>query len=131
MSEEIYEWALTMRHKMHSLLTGDVLTETIFPTQVENVMDMTGHITVVSRKMAEVPRDATIIVYVSGLGQLTQAVYVAWLNRIRLFGGSLDLWPGDLIFAHYDFETKTYRAFSAMSGNVYPREWIPYHGADK
>ena len=132
MSEEIYEWALTEgRHEMHSLLTGDVLTESIFPMTIENVMDMADHVRVVTRKMAKVPRDATIIVYISGLTLLTQAVYVAWLNRTRLFGGSLDLWPGELIFAHYDFETKTYRAFSAMSGNVYPREWIPYHGADK
>ena len=133
MSEEIiYEWALcTGRHEMHSLLTGDVLTESIFPMTVENVMNMTGHISVVSRKMAEVPRDATIIVYVSGLGPLKQAVYVAWLNRTRLFGGSLDLWPGELIFAHYDRESEAYRAFSAMSGNVYPREWISSNRADK
>ena len=132
MSEEIYEWALTEgRHEMHSLLTGDVLTESIFPMTIENVMDMADHVRVVTRKMAEVPRDATIIVYVSGLTLLTQAVYVAWLNRTRLFGGSLDLWPGELIFAHYDRESEAFRGFSAMSGNSYPVVWAPSDRADK
>lgn len=90
---------------------GEIVTRGIFPTTVEQIFDLDGHIRVVREKLESIPKTVTVIVYVTGCQPLLQAFYV-WLNN----ASRQSILPR-IILAHYDKDREDYRYFCANNGN--------------
>ena len=122
----IKEIALTNgRHTIVSPITGEEVTESFFGRDVEDVLNVEEQMETVLEHLKGVPLDAILVVYVTGLTPLFQAVFAAWLTR-NCSGPtmSLDLYPGNLVFAHYNLESKfiedapTYVFRDALTGST-------------
>ena len=114
------EIALTNgRHQIMSPITGEEVTDSFFGNEIEDVMNVAEHMETVFEHLKGVPMDATLVVYVTGLTTLFQAVFAAWVTR-NCSGPmmSLDLYPGNLVFAHYNRKTKTYVFRDALTGST-------------
>lgn len=115
----MYEIALTKgRHEIISAISGEEVKDTFFGNAVENVLDVKSHMEVVTAKLRSIS-DKDIIVYVTGLTPLFQAVFAAWL-QLRCSGyanASLDMPVGNLTFAHFNRETGQYHLISALDGD--------------
>ena len=113
------EIALTKnRHERVSPITGEEVTESFFGTEVEDPLNVEEHIkTVLTYLIRDVPMNSDLVVYVTGLTPLFQAVFAAWVMR-NCSGPmmSLDLYPGSLTFAHYDKDAGTYVFVDALTG---------------
>ena len=90
---------------------GEIVTRGIFPTTVEQILDLDGHIRVVREKLESIPKTVTVIVYVTGCQPLLQAFYV-WLNN----ASRQSILPR-IILAHYDRDREDYRYYCANNGN--------------
>jgi len=90
---------------------GETVTRGIFPTTVEQILDLDGHIRVVRETLEPIPETVTVIVYVTGCQPLLQAFYV-WLNN-ALHHSILPR----IILAHYDRDREDYRYYCANNGN--------------
>ena len=108
-----------------SPITGEEVTESFFGKEVEDVLNVEEQMETVLEHLKGVPLDAILVVYVTGLTPLFQAVFAAWLTR-NCSGPtmSLDLYPGNLVFAHYNLESKfiedapTYVFRDALTGST-------------
>ena len=109
----------TGRHEIISPITGHVVTKSFFGTTVEDPLNVSAHMETVKAHLDDVPLDETIVVYVTGLSTLLQAVFAVWIGR-NCYPPmmSLDLHPGKLVFAHYDRDAETYVFKDALTGNV-------------
>ena len=114
------EIALTNRHEIVSPISGEEVTESFFAVEVEDPINVEEHMnTVLAHLTRDVPMDTDLIVYVTGLTPLFQAVFAAWL--LRNCSGptmSLDMYPGSLTFAHYDKDAGTYVFVDALTGYI-------------
>ncbi len=116
----IKEIALTNgRHTIVSPITEEEVTESFFGKEVEDVLNVAEHMETVLAHLKGVPLDAILVVYVTGLTPLFQAVYAAWLEW-NCSGPtmSLDMHPGSLVFAHYDRDAQTYVFRDALTGST-------------
>ena len=84
---------------------GDIVTRGIFPTTVEQILDLDGHIRVVRDTLEPIPKTVTVIVYVTGCQPLLQAFYV-WLNN----ASRQSILPR-IILAHYNKKTESFGIF--------------------
>ena len=110
------EIALTNRHEIVSPITNEVVTESFFAVEVEDPLNVEEHMnTVLAHLIRDVPMNSDLVVYVTGLTPLFQAVFTAWIMR-NCSGPmmSLDLYPGSLTFAHYDKDAGTYVFVNAL-----------------
>ena len=98
------------RHKVIGKF-GEMVTRGIFPTTVEQILDIEGHIKIVREKLEPIPKTVTVIVYVTGCQPLLQSFYV-WLNN----ASRQSILPR-IILAHYDRPRKDYRYYCANNGN--------------
>ena len=114
------EIALTIgRHEIISPITGDEVTESFFGQVGENPLNIGSHMKTIGEKLSTVPLDETLVVYVTGLTSLFQAVFAVWLDRnCNDITMSLDTHPGKLVFAHFDRDTNTYAFSAALSGET-------------
>ena len=116
----IKEIALTNgRHTIVSPITEEEVTESFFGKEVEDVLNVAEHMETVLAHLKGVPLDAILVVYVTGLTPLFQAVFAAWLEW-NCSGPtmSLDMHPGSLVFAHYDRDAQTYVFRDALTGST-------------
>jgi len=117
----IMEIALTKgRHEIRSPISGKEVTGSFFGKEVYgDVFDVEAHMETVKETLKGLPMDTTIVVYVTGLTPLFQAVFAAWLE-MNCFGPamSLDMHPGNLVFAHYDKDEETYVFRDALTGST-------------
>jgi len=112
----------TNRHEIVSPITGKEVTESFFGKEVEDPNDVENHLnTVLIHLMDSVPLNATLIVYVTGASALFQAVFAAWIER-NCSGPmmSLDMYPGELVFAHWDKNAETYVFKHGLTGKTIP-----------
>ena len=114
------EIALTIgRHDIVSPITGEQVTESFFGQVVEDPLNIASHMKTVGEKLSTVPLGETLVVYVTGLSSLFQAVFAVWLDRnCNDTTMSLDMHPGKLVFAHYDRDASTYCFIDALSGET-------------
>jgi hypothetical protein len=114
------EIALTIgRHDIVSPITGEQVTESFFGHVVEDPLNIASHMKTVGEKLSTVPLGETLVVYVTGLSSLFQAVFAVWLDRnCNDTTMSLDMHPGKLVFAHYDRDVDTYCFIDALSGET-------------
>ena len=112
------EISLTIgRHDIISPITGDEVTESFFGLVVEDPLNIVSHMKTIGEKLRMVPLDETLVVYVTGLSSLIQAVFAVWVDRnCNTTTMSLDMHPGKLVFAHYDRDAKTYCFSDALTG---------------
>ena len=103
------------RHEIHSELTSEVISQSIFPNTVDEVMDLKGHIQVVDQILEKINISYTYcIVYVTGLTILLQALYISWMKRISAIDSPS--FRGKLIFAHRDRQSQSYQLFCSQTG---------------
>jgi hypothetical protein len=121
----MYEITLTKRrHEIVSPITGEIVKESFFGNTVEDVLNVEKHMVTVTERFAEID-DEDIIVYVTGLTTLVQAVFAAWLS-LRCSGvtQSLDMPRGRLTFAHFNRDSQSYDFANALTGsNGVHLEW--------
>ena len=113
----MYEITLTKgRHEIVSPITGEIVEESFFGNEVEEVLNVEKHMVAVAERFAEIDDD-DVIVYVTGLTTLFQAVFAAWLS-LRCSGAtqSLDMPKGQLTFAHFNRDTQGYDFANALDG---------------
>ena len=116
----IIELTLTSgRHDTRSKLTSAVISESIFPNTVDEVMDIESHIKVIEQTLERVPKGVTCIVYITGLAILMQALYISWMKRNNAI--DCPAHRGKLILAHWDRESQSYKLLCSESG----MEWVP------
>ena len=107
------------RHETISPITGEEVKDSLFGNIVEEPLAVEEHQQTMTEKLNTLPLEATIIVYVTGLTTLFQAVFAAWLNRnCNSTNFSLDMHPGQLVFAHFDRDATTYRFIDALTGET-------------
>lgn len=115
------------RHEIKSVITGEIVEDSIFGNTVDDVLNVKQHMataTTILRKVA----DNDILIYVTGLTPLFQAVFAAWLelNCSGYANASLDMPRGSLTFAHYDRNTGTYVLADSLSGDSgVDLDWYP------
>ena len=110
----IVELSLTdNRHEVLSELTSDAVSQSIFPTTVEEVMNIEEHIQVTDRVFKSLKPFSHCIVYLTGLTILVQALYISWRKQILSHGKHK---YGQLILAHYDRTSKSYKLFDSQTG---------------
>jgi hypothetical protein len=108
------ELALTAgRHQIKSIISGEVISRSIFPHSVDEVMNLESHIDTFEKTWLSLDPSSHYIVYLSGLTILVQAVYIAWLRSCVPSGDTI---PRRLIFAHYDRQLGSYQLFCAFTG---------------
>jgi hypothetical protein len=117
----IKEIALTIgRHEIMSPITDEEVTESFFGRVVEEPLNVAEHMKTVRAHLKGVPLDVTIVVYVTGLTPLFQAVFAAWLDRNHTENVIRPIvalhYP--LVFAHYDRDAKTYVFRDALTGKA-------------
>ena len=98
------------RHEFKGLF-GQIVTRGIFPNTVEKIFDLSGHIHAVEEVLAGIPKEVTVIVYISGCQPLLQALYVYITNAAK--DGNIPR----IILAHYNTEIKSYQYFCAQNGS--------------
>ena len=119
------------RHEIKSVFTGKVIEKSIFGHTVEDVLDIEKHIEVAREAMFyEQPYYDEIVVYVTGLTPLFQAVFAAWLNVRCGPPWTLDMPRGTLTFAHYNRETDSYVLVDALTGKTRQKP-VPANADDK
>jgi hypothetical protein len=101
-----------------SPITDEEVTESFFGRVVEEPLNVAEHMKTVRAHLKGVPLDVTIVVYVTGLTPLFQAVFAAWLDRNCNVPATLDLHQGRLVFAHYDRDAETYVFRDALTGST-------------
>ena len=113
---QVMEFTMTEgRHEIHSELTSEVISQSIFPNTVDEVMDLKGHIQVVDQILEKINISYTYcIVYVTGLTILLQALYISWMKRISAIDSPS--FRGKLIFAHRDRQSQSYKLFCSQTG---------------
>lgn len=90
-------------------LNGCKIRKGIFPQTVENIFDFEEHIKTIDRTLSILPKETKVIIYLTGLTILTQAIYV-WINRKKPF---LDI---ELILAHYERREQNHIYYLAETG---------------
>ena len=113
----MYEITLTNgRHEIVSPITGETVKDSFFGNTVEDVLNVEKHMITATAKFAEID-DYDVIVYVTGLTSLFQAVFAVWLH-LRCSGAtqSLDMPRGQLTFAHFNRDTQSYTFTNALTG---------------
>jgi hypothetical protein len=113
----MYEITLTNgRHEIISPITGEIVEDSFFGNTVEDVLNVEKHMVTATAKFAEID-DYDVIVYITGLTSLFQAVFAVWLH-LRCSGAtqSLDMPRGKLTFAHFNRDTKSYTFTNALTG---------------
>ena len=119
------------RHEIKSVFTGELVEKSIFGHTVEDILDIDKHIDVAKEAMFYTePFEEDIVVYVTGLTPLFQAVFAAWLYVRCGPPWSLDMPRGTLTFAHYDRDTDTYVLVDALTGQTKQKP-VPYTESDK
>ena len=112
--QKIVELSLTdNRHGIISELTSEVVTQSIFPNSVEEVMNLEDHIEVTDRLFNSLGLFSHCIVYITGLTILVQALYISWSKHVNANGKHKS---GELIFAHRDRKSASYKLFCSQSG---------------
>ena len=110
----VIELSLTEnRHEIISELTSEVVTQSIFPNTVEQVMNLKEHIQVTNRVFNSLESFSHCIVYITGLTILVQALYISWSKHILANGKHR---YGKLIFAHRDRTSDSYKLFCSQTG---------------
>ena len=113
-SNNVVELTLTEnRHKIISELTLEVVSKSIFPNTVDEVMNLEGHIQVTDRVFNSLESFSHCIVYITGLTILVQALYISCRKHV-LAGGKNRF--GKLIFAHRDRTSDSYKLFCSQTG---------------
>ena len=113
-SLNVVELSLTEnRHEIRSELTSETVTKSIFPNTVEEVMNLEGHIQVTDRLFNSLELFSHCIVYITGLTILVQALYISWIKHANANGKHR---YGELIFAHRDRDSGSYKLFCTQSG---------------
>ena len=118
--QKIVELSLTdNRHEIISELTSEVVTQSIFPNTVEEVMDLDEHIRVTDRVLNSLEPFSHCIVYITGLTILVQALYISWSKHVKANGKHRH---GQLILAHRDRTSDAYKLFDSLTGeSINPR----------
>lgn len=118
--QKIVELSLTdNRHEIISELTSEVVTQSIFPNTVEEVMDLDEHIRVTDRVLNSLESFSHCIVYITGLTILVQALYISWSKHVKANGKHRH---GQLILAHRDRTSDAYKLFDSLTGeSINPR----------
>jgi hypothetical protein len=118
--QKIVELSLTdNRHEIISELTSEVVTQSIFPNTVEEVMDLDEHIRVTDRVLNSLESFSHCIVYITGLTILVQALYISWSKHVKANGKHRH---GQLILAHRDRTLDAYKLFDSLTGeSINPR----------
>ena len=120
----ITEVALTKgRHQITSPITGEEVTDSFFGNKIEDVFNVAEHMKTVLAHLTDVPKDTTLVVYVTGLTPLFQAVFAAWMmwncspttSSVDMHGNPLF---SGLVFAHYDRDAQTYVFRDALTGST-------------
>ncbi len=110
----IVELSLTdNRHEIKSELTSEVVTQSIFPNTVEQVMNLKEHIQVTDRVFNSLESFSHCIVYITGLTILVQALYISWSKHVLANGKHRH---GKLILAHRDRNSGSYKLFCSQTG---------------
>lgn len=119
-SLNIVELSLTEnRHEIRSELTSETVTKSIFPNTVEEVMNLEDHIQVTDRLFNSLELFSHCIVYITGLTILVQALYISWSKHVNTNGKHS---CGQLIFAHRDRDSGSYKLFCSQSGKSFVPE---------
>jgi hypothetical protein len=80
---KIIEFTLTAhRHEIKSEFTSEVVSQSIFPHTVDEVMNLENHISVADKVFQSLKPITYCIVYLTGLTILVQALYISWRTRI-------------------------------------------------
>ena len=118
--QNIVELSLTdNRHEIISELTSEVVSQSIFPNTVEEVMNLEEHIRVTDRVLNSLESFSHCIVYITGLTILVQALYISWSKHVNANGKHR---YGQLIFAHRDRKSESYKLFDSLPGeSIDPR----------
>ena len=113
-SVNVIELSLTdNRHEIISELTSKVVTKSIFPNTVKEVMNLEEHIQVTDRVLNSLESFTHCIVYITGLTILVQALYISWSKHVHALGKHS---CGQLIFAHRDRTSDSYKLFDSQTG---------------
>lgn len=113
-SLNVVELSLTEnRHEIRSELTSETVSKSIFPNTVEEVMNLKDHIEVTDRLFNSLGLFSHCIVYITGLTILVQALYISWSKHVNANGKH---GHGELIFAHRDRKSASYKLFCSQSG---------------
>ena len=118
--QNIVELSLTdNRHEIISELTSEVVSQSIFPNTVEEVMNLEEHIRVTDRVFNSLESFSHCIVYITGLTILVQALYIYWRKHAKANGKHRH---GQLILAHRDRTSDSYKLFDSLTGeSIDPR----------
>ena len=112
--KNVLELSLTdNRHEILSELTSEIVSQSIFPNTVKQVMNLEEHIQVTDRVLNSLESFSHCIVYITGLTILVQALYVSWSKHVLAYGKHRD---GQLIFAHRDRTSDSYKLFCSQTG---------------
>ena len=104
------------RHEVVGL-NGCKIRKGIFPQTVENIFDFEGHIKTIDKTLSILPKETKVIIYLTGLTILTQAIYV-WINRKKPF---LDI---EITLAHYDKGEPNHMYYLAETGEQISRQYF-------
>jgi hypothetical protein len=116
-SVNVIELSLTdNRHEIISELTSKVVTKSIFPNTVKEVMNLEEHIQVTDRVLNSLESFTHCIVYITGLTILVQALYISWSKHVHALGKHS---CGQLIFAHRDRTSDSYKLFDSQTGESF------------
>lgn len=96
------------RHEVVGL-SGCKIDEGIFPKTVKNIFDFEGHMETIDGALTNLPKHSKVIIYLTGLTILTQALYVWLIGKKHLLNVELTL-------AHYDKPEQIYRYYLAETG---------------
>ena len=76
-------------------------------------MNLEDHIEVTDRLFNSLGLFSHCIVYITGLTILVQALYISWSKHVNANGKH---GHGELIFAHWDRKSASYKLFCSQSG---------------
>ena len=111
---KIIEFTLTAhRHEIKSEFTSEVVSQSIFPHTVDEVLNLENHISVADKVFQSLKPITYCIVYLTGLTILVQALYISWRTRILVHQHQK---YGKLIFAHRDRQSDSYKLFCSQTG---------------
>ena len=112
---KIVEYSLCQkRHGMISGISDSEITESLFPSTVEDIFDLEQHVKTIDEKLTKYSKQDVVIIYLTGLTILTQAFYIWLISIIE----QARIHP-KIILGHYDRSEKEFRFYDSLSGQQY------------
>ena len=112
---KIIEYSLCQkRHGTISGISDSEITESLFPSTVEDIFDLEQHVKTIDEKLTKFSKQDVVIIYLTGLTILTQAFYIWIVSIIE----QARIHP-KIILGHYDRSEKEFRFYDSLSGQQY------------